>query len=39
MPLHGHAIMMLCRHELQRCAVVTPCHRDGVPLFRYNGIE
>jgi hypothetical protein len=40
MTLHGHAIMTLRRrHLLQRCAVVTLCHCDGVSLFRYNGIE
>ncbi len=39
MPLHDHAIMMLCRHELQRCAVMTLRHCDGVSLYRYNDIQ
>jgi hypothetical protein len=39
MPLQSRGGMTLRRHKLQRCAVVTLCHCDGVLIRRFNGIE
>jgi hypothetical protein len=39
MTLQSLGGMTLRRPELQRCAVVTLCHCDGVSLHRCDGIE